>query len=110
LLQASRSLYALWPDGTCKQLGLQDKVNASIVAVLQAMVNASNSPAVASLLNSKIGSLGSAGGGSAAAAMVGKNCVLLSMRMNAADKVSKLAVSTHHAHPHGGERHGPATL
>lgn len=72
VLQASRSLYALWPEGTCKNMGLQDKVNTTLVTTLQAMVNASNSALVAALLNSQISNLNSAAGdqNAAAAAMV----------------------------------------
>lgn len=62
-MQGSRSLYALWPDGTCKQMGLQDTVNISLVTALQAMVNASNSAGVAALLNAKISALNSTAGG-----------------------------------------------
>lgn len=85
-LQASRSLYALWPDGACKRLDLQDKVNASIVAVMQAMVNASNSAAVASLLNGQIGNLGSAAGGGTAASMVRAKPAPLRMRTSTTDR------------------------
>lgn len=72
MLQSGKSLYMLWPDGTCSQLGLQGTVNTSIITALQAMVNASNSAPAAALLNNRISSLGSAaeGGSSAAASQV----------------------------------------
>jgi hypothetical protein len=69
LLQKSKSLYMLWPDGTCRQLGLQAAVNTSLITALQAMVNASNTPMAAALLNSRISSLSSSAAGSNSAAM-----------------------------------------
>jgi hypothetical protein len=79
LLQQSKSLYMLVPDGTCGQLGLQPAANTSLITALQALVTASNTPAAAALLNSRISSLNStaaAGDSSAAAAQVrlGQSC------------------------------------
>lgn len=75
MLQNTKSLYMLYPEGTCKQLGLEAAVNTSLSTFLQAMVNASNPPMAAALLNSRISSLNNATAGagepSAAAAQVG---------------------------------------
>lgn len=70
VLQSDKSLYMLWPDGTCSQMGVQGTVNTSIITALQAMVNASNSAPAAALLNNRISSLGSAAGSSAATSQV----------------------------------------
>jgi hypothetical protein len=57
-------------------MGLQDKVNTTLITALQAMVNASNSAAVAALLNSQICNLNSAGGQNAAAAAMVRLCLI----------------------------------
>lgn len=47
----------LWPDGTCKQLGLEGHQPTNLTTALQALVNVSNPPAAAALINSRIGGL-----------------------------------------------------
>jgi hypothetical protein len=54
LLQEKPTLYALWPDGTCAHLGLEGAANTSITTMLHAMVNASNAPALAAVLNKRL--------------------------------------------------------
>jgi len=50
-------LYALWPKGTCADLGLSGKTNVTITEMVSAMVNVSNTPATARVLNNQLKSL-----------------------------------------------------
>eukprot|EP00882_Tetradesmus_deserticola_P013381 GHRQ01014206.1.p1 GENE.GHRQ01014206.1~~GHRQ01014206.1.p1 ORF type:complete len:323 (+),score=58.27 GHRQ01014206.1:307-1275(+) len=54
LLGDTPTLDALWPDGTCAGLGLEGVANTSLTTMLQAMVNASNTPALAAVLNKRL--------------------------------------------------------
>lgn len=53
-MQESQTLYTLWPEGTCLDLGLDGAQNISLTTMLQAMSNASNSAGVAAILNSRV--------------------------------------------------------
>lgn len=68
ILQDAATLYALWPDGTCERMGLSGQYNTSLTTMLAAVVNASNSPAVAAAINGQLAGLGGsiAGGGGGA--------------------------------------------
>lgn len=70
LLQDNPTLYALWPDGTCARLGLEGTANTSLSTMLHAMVDASNTPALASVLNARLDNITQsfAGNGSTASA------------------------------------------
>ena len=65
-LARDEELYALWPEGTCKKLGLDGAVNVSLADMTAAMVNASNPPGVARTLNAQLRSLLRGGGGGGA--------------------------------------------
>jgi hypothetical protein len=54
LLQDKPTLYALWPDGTCALLGLEGAADTTLSTMLEAMVNTSNTPALASVLNKRL--------------------------------------------------------
>jgi hypothetical protein len=73
-LQDNPSLYALWPNGTCADLGLAGAHNTSLSTMLEAMVNASNPAAVAASINARLAGLmsGAAGNGSMGAAIAGQ--------------------------------------
>jgi hypothetical protein len=80
LLQDKPTLYALWPDGTCARLGLEGVADTTLSTMLQAMVNASNTPALASVLSKRLQNITQtfAGSGSASAAsQVRKQSILL---------------------------------
>lgn len=69
-VQDHKNLEMLWPKGTCAELGLAGCVNITLSTALQAIVNASNTPAVAALLNKRIQDMSqtmSAGSGTAMA-------------------------------------------
>jgi hypothetical protein len=70
LLQDKPTLYALWPDGTCARLGLEGAADTTLSTMLEAMVNTSNTPALASVLNKRLENITQtfAGNGSASAA------------------------------------------
>lgn len=72
--QDAATLYTLWPDGTCADLGLSGQVNTSLNTMMSALVNASNPAAVAASLNQRLSALTSsaAGNSSTAAATVGQ--------------------------------------
>jgi hypothetical protein len=66
--QDGATLYALWPDGTCESMGLGGSLNTSLTDMIGAVVNASNTPAVAAAINARLANLsssiaGGAGGG-----------------------------------------------
>ncbi len=64
-----RQLYALWPKGTCEELGLAGKINVTLREMVSAMVEASNPPAAALALNAQLdGMMGPALAGGPAAA------------------------------------------
>lgn len=61
-------LYALWPEGTCQKMALDGKTNISLAEMVSAMVNVSNPPAMARVLNTQLRGLLGAGGSPAASA------------------------------------------
>ncbi len=59
-------LYALWPKGTCEDLGLAGRTNITLTDMVSAMVNVSNSASTARVLNSQLAKLISSGENAAA--------------------------------------------
>jgi hypothetical protein len=89
-MQDGATLYALYPDGACERLGLAGARDTPLVAILQAVVSASNSAPVAAAINARLDNLtasvapggGSGGGGDNAMAQQ-----VLALRMNCTDVV-----------------------
>lgn len=53
-LQDAATLYVLWPNGTCEKLGLSSEYNTSLSTMMEAMVNVSNPPAMAGIINNQL--------------------------------------------------------
>lgn len=51
----------MWPEGTCKTLGLEGKTNITLDQMVSAMVNVSNSPSAAAFLNQQLKGMFSGG-------------------------------------------------
>lgn len=54
LLSCRSQLYALWPEGTCDRLGLSGRTNITLQEMVSAMVNVSNPPGTAKVLNQQL--------------------------------------------------------
>ncbi|GBF88379.1 ABC transporter A family member protein [Raphidocelis subcapitata] len=84
-------LDALWPNGTCAKLGLAGKPNITLEQLVTAMVNESNPPAAAKLLNSQLQSMldaaGGAGGlgGDGGGGLGGGYSLITDMQLNCTD-------------------------
>lgn len=53
----------MWPADTCSSMGLSGKSNVTLLDMVAAMVNASNTPAAARAINGRLQDLMDAGGG-----------------------------------------------
>lgn len=71
LVQDAATLYTLWPNGTCADLGLANEYNTTLLTMLEAMVNTSNPAGPAAMINAQLkqGLSGSGAGAGTGAAM-----------------------------------------
>ncbi|GBF94154.1 ABC transporter A family [Raphidocelis subcapitata] len=91
---AKEQLYALWPAGTCERLNLAGRTNVTLLEMVSAMVNTSNSAGAAAALNRQLASLvsgasGAAEGGAEAEALA----AITSLSMNCTDVPSAFLAS-----------------
>eukprot|EP00878_Enallax_costatus_P029362 GHUV01031828.1.p1 GENE.GHUV01031828.1~~GHUV01031828.1.p1 ORF type:complete len:358 (+),score=108.17 GHUV01031828.1:135-1076(+) len=84
LIGDSATLYALWPNGTCEDLGLAGQYNTTLLTMLEAMVDASNPAGAAAMINAQLKQGLSGAGGSTGAAMA----QVTNLKLNCTDVVT----------------------
>jgi hypothetical protein len=85
--QNARNLHMLWAEGTCARLGLAGAANISLTTALQALVNASNAPSVATLLNGRLQDLTGSAASSSGTGSGSGVAKVASLQINCTDTV-----------------------